>query len=111
VKPIPRWPLLLLLVASHAVCAQNLVPDPGFELYTLCPAAYSSKATSWVDGNTQGSCNFINACSVSAICDVPVNDLGQQAAFAGNGYAHIICSIYGGTYRAYLQAQLTAALV
>jgi hypothetical protein len=82
--------LFLFLVYFTLLKGQNLVPNPGFELYDSCPnnqfqIHYASGWSSY--GFTS---DFFNSCAASfSIIDVPTNGAGYQPAL-GNGYAGFV---------------------
>ena len=100
-------------VLSSSASAQNLVPNPSFESYTLCPTTYDqlNQAPPW-SKPTGGSPDYFNACAGSpAIMGVPTNDVGSQAPHSGNAYAgFILRNSVSANYREYLEAQLTSPL-
>ena len=76
---------------SLNILAQNLVFNPSFEEYCLCPNNSSQvyKARGWSSfGNTS---DYFNSCDPSLAQSVPVNTQGYQwAVDSGNAY----CGIY-----------------
>ncbi len=93
--------------------SQNLVPNPSFETYTLCPNAASQIESSipWTAATTTSSTDYYNSCSISSGCGVPYNvNSSFQYAHFGNAYAGLII-YHGSGLREYLQVQLTAPLV
>jgi gliding motility-associated-like protein len=121
----------LLLITVPAARGQNLVINPGFETITSCPIGPSelSKAAPWRDpfqnlvGDTCSTSDLYNSCNMLGGfgVGVPANVLGNQAAYAGNGYAGIIVyegvslfgclSLFGTGWREYLEGTLTTPLV
>ena len=84
--------ILLLLVVSFFVgknCkAQNLVPNPSFEDFTICPSNVSQLylANDWTININ--SADYFNSCAPdSTAIDVPQNGGGFQYAATGNAYA------------------------
>lgn len=107
---------LALLCSCLSGWAQNLVPNPSFELYSVCPNAPSqtSLITDWdTPPNHTGSSDYFNSCVPTSV-GVPGNIFGNQAARTGNAYAGgfvgYLINPYQN-YREYLQCQLTAPLV
>lgn len=103
----------LFLLAFVNVCAQNLIPNPGFETASACPTTISqiSFAPSWNNGsNTDygspefytngGACNFLP----------PNNGQGAGTANSGNGLSGIFCYRTIALNREYLVAPLSVAL-
>ena len=105
--------------------AQNLVPNPSFELYHTCPDTFMS-----IDGNTiEASDNWINgsgftpdyfnACDTNVVnprFGVPLNQYGYEPARTGGAYAGIIlsylyCGGAGLSTREYIQVKLTDSLI
>jgi hypothetical protein len=110
------WALSLILVCAFAVVAQaqNLVPNPSFETYSQCPdfPDQIGRAIPWTMP-TLGTSDYYNACASSSppLVGVPVNQFGNQAARTGNAYAgFILRNSTGGSYREYIEVQLTAPL-
>lgn len=113
---------LLIIIASQAVVAQNLVPNPSFETYTTCPmgpSTFGIDVPPWSTPDT-ATPDYYNACSTpfppAPSMDVPSNIQGYQNARTGVGYAGLISAdetIPGlpDDWREYLQVQLTSPLV
>lgn len=102
--------ITLLFLLLQATNGQNLVPNPSFEEYTLCPnnECQIYKATGWQSfGYTP---DYYNACG-SPYWSVPQNIAGYQFAATGNAYIGI------GTYstinnvREYIGIQLLNPLI
>ncbi len=73
--------------------AQNLVPNPSFEVYDTCPqdASMLHYASPWFVP-TWGTPDYYNSCFTysnpwSSNMDVPTNIFGEQSAKTGVGYA------------------------
>lgn len=83
-------PLSLVAVALSMVSqAQNLVPNGDFEEYSQCPDYVSQidRAVGW-QRPTDGTSDYFNACLASPFSmSVPGNQMGDQTAHSGNGYA------------------------
>ncbi len=81
---------IILLLLSNLSFAQNLVPNPSFEIFDLCPdnLAQISRATGWLSfDNTP---DYFNSCASSGgpiSVSVPSNQWGFQYARTGNAYA------------------------
>src|SRR5688572_2216175 len=81
--------------------AQNLVPNPGFEVYNNCPPdrsaiAYSPDYTSfptavaWVSALSNTTPDYYNTCATNPLVQLPFNTYnGYQEAHGGNAYAGI----------------------
>lgn len=103
--------VVLLVVNSGAIQAQNLAPNGDMEAYACCPTGtfqYNCIAT-WTNPNT-ASPEYFNACG-SGGGDVPSNSAGNQLAHSGNGYVGLIIGWSSSNYREYCQVQLTSPLV
>jgi hypothetical protein len=91
--------------------AQNLVPNPSFELNLGCPTGSSqiSLATPW-QGVTTNSTDYYNVCG-SGGATVPVSGPNYQPARTGSAYGGVwVINAFGGDYREYLQVQLDSPL-
>jgi hypothetical protein len=96
--------------------AQNLVRNPSFETYSICPGSTSQLTCSfWYV--SQNSPDYFNVCSGSgASTGVPENVCGTQSAASGVAYTGILCyGIFSPTYvpegREYITGELTTPLV
>ena len=96
--------------------SQNLVPNSGFETYSICPSASGNSinlALPW-DDPTGATSDYFNACApVADLCSVPDQTFGVwQYARSGVGYAGLWATQNNGMdYREYIQIQLTDTLV
>lgn len=91
--------------------AQNLVPNPGFELFTSCPVGFSQFngfVATWADPN-MATPDYYNACAGSFPAGVPKNGTGYQPAHGGSAYAGLYAT--AGSYREFVQVQLSSTLV
>ena len=54
----------MLIIPAIIVRGQNLVPNPGFEIYNACPSTYGEleRAVPW-NKPTTGSTDYFNACN------------------------------------------------
>ncbi|MEZ4853966.1 T9SS type A sorting domain-containing protein [Flavobacterium sp.] len=107
--------LFYILIGSIA-SAQNLVPNPSFEVYTQCPNSQTqiNYVSQWNrPPNTTGTPDYFNSCAVGTV-DTPSNIYGTQEPFDGNGYVGI-CTYYQtpttSNFREYIQTQLISPLV
>lgn len=112
--------LVVLNVLFFATAfAQNLVPNPSFEIKTDCPGYLHEiwKAVPW-NTPTQGTPDYFHECSYDMFLDVPSNQFGNQWARTGEAYAGFYV-FYNSTfapppiptYREYIQAPLTQPLI
>lgn len=95
--------LLLSMKNSFETKAQNLVPNPSFEIYSSCPneAGQIDSAVGWtIFGNGQnwgnGTPDYCNACAnpnvyPDSLAGVPHNLGGFQQPDTGNAYAGLVC--------------------
>jgi hypothetical protein len=109
----------ILAISIFCICinayAQNLVPNPSFEIYTLCPDTPNeiSRATGW--SSYRESPDYYNSCATSGTTQyVPMTWYGYQQAASGNAFAGIGChGSQGGAdtiFREYIGAQLSTML-
>ncbi len=109
---------IVLLFFGMTACVglrgQNLLPNPGFEVYSACPGwiAEMWKATGWNNPtNHTGSADYHHVCGTNAWVQVPSNAFGSQMPHAGNAYMGFAL-FYQSTpgFREYIYCQLTPAL-
>ena len=81
----------LLIVTTNPTCAQNLVPNPSFEEYEICPAftGFVSKPRHWDRWDQDPE--YFNACAgelgaSDTLLDVPWNGFAWQNASHGDAY-------------------------
>ena len=101
---------------------QNLVPNPGFEEVDFCVTKEIiddnniEAATGWTFANT-GTSNHYHPCHSANVAQfgTPTNFQGYQVPLGGDAYAGIVTMgdtvPFGGTYREYIQVQLTSPLI
>ncbi len=103
---------ILTNLYSQNIIGNNLVPNPGFEVYSSCPDNISqiNKALPWKSplGNfNPGTPDYLNFCSTNTIIN---NILNLNSPFNGNGCAGIF--VYGNSsvqkpnYREYIEVRL-----
>src|SRR5438045_441883 len=88
--------ILLLLVIMYTlnqshILAQNLVPNPGFEIFDTCVTNLNqiSSAVGW--NSDRPSPDYFNACDLTyPSVKVPLNAFGFQYPSSGNGYAGLL---------------------
>lgn len=91
------------------VLAQNLIPNPGFEVYQKCPrhlGNFHEDVAQWTTP-TAGSTDYFHLCSQHM--GTPENFNGAQKTLDGQGYAGFY-AYAPGDYREYLQVKLKAPL-
>lgn len=105
--------LIFVLSSLNTYSQQNLVPNPSFEQYSICPNAGSQNIESSLNwyNPTGYSPDYYNACATDTTygCSVPKNGFGYQTARTGVAYAGIILHI-ATDGREYIQVQLTDSL-
>ncbi|HLF63863.1 MAG TPA: gliding motility-associated C-terminal domain-containing protein [Saprospiraceae bacterium] len=97
------------------VFSQNLVPNPGFEVFTSCPVNINLgqplECPPWIVP-TGGTSDYFNACHTGGIVGVPNNYFGIQPAHTGQAYAGGLYYYQSWVdYREFLQVQLTSPMV
>jgi len=111
-----------LILAVVEATAQNLVPNPGFEIYETCPDSYTNRAPRKLVPHwripTRGTTDYYNKCSRFNV-GVPMNMMGNCFAAEGVAYAgmilleHPVKAEQGErpvNYREFLQAKLEKPL-
>jgi OOP family OmpA-OmpF porin len=104
----------LLLLCSHIILAQNLIPDSSFEYNKLVPTDFSSlnfsgswRTASW--GTSDLFCECDRNQKKYSMVDVPQNPMGYQEAHSGSCYGGIFAFSHGD-YREYIQTSLQTPL-
>lgn len=101
------------LLISIGVSAQNLLPNGGFETYTICPNGPANiiQAVSY-SNPTGGTPDFFHSCASVANSSVPSNWYGFQPAHGGQGYGGMILYYGPGVPngREYIQAALQSPM-
>ncbi len=82
---------LLVLVFKTTCQAQvNLVPNGGFEEYTLCPSFPNDLSPDVLEyvgwKSINNTADLYNSCSTSTYVSVPINIYGYQNSSSGNAY-------------------------
>ena len=118
-----RWPGVvlsaalgcLLFIAPPRCEAQNLVPNPSFELHDTCPAifGFTSKPLYW--DRWDQSPEYFHACAgglggVDTLLDVPWNGFTWQYALDGDAYVGMTC-FEPGDFREHVGAPLIEPLI
>src|SRR5262245_6021589 len=104
------FPATLICFFALCVHAQNLVPNPSFENFSTCPVGFSQYAgfvTTWINPSA-ASPDYYNSCANPNPAGTPVNGFGYQSPRTGNAYSGFYAT--AGTYREFIQVQLTSAL-
>ena len=112
---------IAIFILLGSVYAQNLVPNPSFESYTVCPSSigeipvaypwnvpFNSSPTSLI------SSDYFNVCSGNWGCSVPTNFAGSENPSTGNGYGglYIFSAVPSilSNYKEYLEIKLMDTL-
>ncbi|HYG51306.1 MAG TPA: T9SS type A sorting domain-containing protein, partial [Flavobacteriales bacterium] len=104
----------MALLSVKTIFCQNLVPNPGFEVFTSCPDLSQDPneinlAIPWYNPTTS-SPDLYDTCSDPGLAGVPHNFNGYQHPHSGHAYAGVY--VYGGSSaREYLQVELLDTLV
>lgn len=100
--------LNIALVATAG--AQNLVPNPSFEDYDVCPDFWNQtdRAVGWT--RYRGSPDYFHECDLGGLAGVPANVVGYQQAATGQAYmgGYLWCSSPTNTREHFGAALLTA---
>ena len=105
---------ILFLIHLNVGFSQNLVPNPSFENYTICPTTSGQLdyANPWSNPTVWGSSDYYNACSSTFGTPSYCNCSSVfQFPVTGFAYAGLWCfdnSVANG--REYIQTQLTSPL-
>lgn len=103
------------MLSFPAMSQVNLVLNPSFETYTVCPTTLSQTAfaTPWTQPtNHIGSSDYFNSCNGGTTVGVPVNIFGNLMAATGSGYAGFYIYVQSlSTYREYVTGSLSSSLV
>lgn len=86
----------LLIFSFQGMTQENLVPNPSFENYSLCPDnwAQSDRITNWVA--YKGTPDYFNSCELTNSFSTPLNFMGNQSPIFGNAYAGLIFYSHDG---------------
>ncbi len=95
----------------------NLVPNSNFEDFIQCPTFFSfppgTNLSTWLSDWTspnQASPDYFNSCADPDTVGVPLNSLGYQETFDGDGYIGILAYELGNIYSEYAQVKLNQPL-
>ncbi|HYD21305.1 MAG TPA: T9SS type A sorting domain-containing protein [Flavipsychrobacter sp.] len=103
----PLTTILALLIATVSV-AQNIVHNPGFELYSSCPTTLGDidYCEDW-NKPSNASTDYYNTCANGGMADVPDNYNGHQQPASGNAYTGLVTfADVVPDYREYLMGKL-----
>src|SRR5688500_1986363 len=106
--------ILLFISFIKGVDAQNLVLNGGFNQMIGCPTALSmiDSTAFWTNPTINGTPDYFHQCGNPFFAGVPVNGLGYQQPFNGEGYAGVHRWQQGLiNYREYLHGELATPLV
>ncbi len=112
--------LLFLLLTVTSLHAQNLVPNPGFEIFTNCPDASCQWdfVDSWSNVNNITGCgngvvgnpDFYHTCG-NGFFELPNTLNGNVSALAGDGILGITSLVsFSADFREYISVELTQPL-
>lgn len=101
---------LLFIFSAFALNAQNLVPNPSFEDYLICPVNLDNidNCTDW--SSYRDSPDYWNGCSTNGL-NVPNCTFGYQYAHTGVGMAGLTSYYKDYTYREFIGSQLINPLI
>lgn len=103
-----------LVIQLSAFSQTNLVPNPSFEVYSVCPNTTNniSDCASWLNFSNSTP-DYFNSCSSSGL-NVPNSQFGFQFAHSGVGMAGLITWVNPASqsnYREIIGATLSSPLV
>lgn len=110
------WLGCLLFLGPSFLSAQNLVPNPSFEEYDVCPNTIGfqpgDKPLDWE--KWLWSPDYFHSCAgslnaVDTVMDVPLNGFGFQ--YAKDGEAYVGMATFQDDYREYVGCELTEPLL
>jgi len=105
------WLVILTLQFNFIYC-QNLIPNPGFEIYYSCPTTTAQVDSCLGWKRVEWTPDYFNSCNTGNIVSVPSNSLGYQPAHSGCGYCGFYSVIENLSYgKEIIQAQLTSTLM
>lgn len=117
IQRIQFFLFFLMNIFLRCSIAQNLVPNPSFETYTLCPMVQGKieYTAPWTAAKDTSSTDYFNSCAPfgstgsSPGYGIPKNDPGFQQARTGSAYAGLI--MFSSFQREYIQVQLIYPLI
>ncbi len=107
-----RLSLVVLLLNTVSIKAQNLVPNGSFEEYVDCPTALDMLGTHCVGWfSSRGTCDYFNGCKSTWGVSVPANVAGYQESLSGGAYAGFVSTdVPELSYREQMSTELTQPL-
>lgn len=111
--------IIILFTCSVCKAQFNLVPNPSFEQFSLCPFGFGQipNAAGWNIPLFSTTPDYFNACCTNLNVDVPQNLCGYESARTGNAYSGIVTfhiqqqTTQQKNYREYIQSELTDSLI
>lgn len=105
---------LLSLLMPHALHAQELLINGGFEMHRRCPTRFDEKPARGVEHVKAigGMPGYFHACGT--VMGTPMNWAGAQAPFEGEAYMGLVLTAHGGSeceVREFVQLELAEPLV
>jgi hypothetical protein len=104
--------LILFQLFFFQGITQNLIPNPSFENFSVCPTTSNQllNATPWYKP-TSASPDYFNQCALSfSGVSVPVNSFGNQNAHTGVAYAGLFAWLMGNGWE-YIAVNLISPLI
>lgn len=106
--------IFILILVSKMLFSQNLVPNPSFETYTLCPnnTGQINNAIGWIAAIS--SPDYFNSCATNTNVSVPKNFFSSNYQQARNGNAYGGIGTYASNnpnFRENLSVQLMSNLI
>ncbi len=83
--------IIFLVILSGSVHGQNLVPNPSFEKFSVCPTEYDQvdRATPWQ--KYQGSPDYFGSCTGNKAIKIPKNFFGYAEPPTGGHFVGVAC--------------------
>lgn len=105
--------LFFCFLLTNSCFGQNLVPNPSFEQYSICPSTSFEidKVISW--SSAGGSPDYFNSCAGAGGASVPDNFYGYQNTIIGDAYVGLYVYNRGllwPDHREHIQANLLSPL-
>lgn len=104
--------LFLLVSLTFRLAAQNLVPNPGFEIRTGCPSGpgQCTMAEGWFSVNA-ATPDYFNDCSNAMEYGTEFNEKGGQIPHSGHAYMGFVSEdLHRNPYYEYIGTRLTDPL-